>query len=325
VDTCVAANCQNNAAPDDTPCVDADLCNGEESCQGGVCTAGTTLDCDDSDVCTTDSCDASEGCQHEDIIPCTGDFDGDGVDDGADECTTLDWNDPPFTPPSSATDQNPARSTIILKDLNVPSSTDIISKGFFNPVDDPNTPVIQPHVDGVHVRLENAGAVLLDVSIPGDAGVPGGEYAKGSRVCGDRSDGWKFLDRSSTGGVKVWKYLNRSGLIPAPGDTLGSCTGDAKGIVLILVKYVPARGSYQYMVKTKDHPLENTCETPPLTGMKFDLALGAQPIPGTASRQAIAGQCAESVFSAPPVGPAKPLCKRAPSTGPLKKIICKGL
>jgi hypothetical protein len=94
---------------------------------------------------------------------------------------------------------------------------------------------------------------------------------------------------------------------------------------LILVKYVPARGSYQYMVKTKDHPLENTCETPPLTGMKFDLALGAQPIPGTASRQAIAGQCAESVFSAPPVGPAKPLCKRAPSTGPLKKIICKGL
>lgn len=42
-----------------TPCADAILCNGTETCDGqGTCTPGVTLPTDDGDPCTIDSCDA---------------------------------------------------------------------------------------------------------------------------------------------------------------------------------------------------------------------------------------------------------------------------
>jgi hypothetical protein len=64
-DSCAPAlGCQNLPAPDGTTCTDATVCNGDETCQGGACTAGTPLDCDDGDPCTIDTCDASAGCQH---------------------------------------------------------------------------------------------------------------------------------------------------------------------------------------------------------------------------------------------------------------------
>lgn len=45
-------------------CDDGDPCNGLELCDeaSGVCESGDPLDCDDSDACTTDSCNG--GCQH---------------------------------------------------------------------------------------------------------------------------------------------------------------------------------------------------------------------------------------------------------------------
>ncbi|MBW1873587.1 MAG: hypothetical protein JRJ19_16085, partial [Deltaproteobacteria bacterium] len=49
-------------ASDSTPCPDADLCNGEETCQSGACQAGTQLACDDGNVCTADSCEPASGC-----------------------------------------------------------------------------------------------------------------------------------------------------------------------------------------------------------------------------------------------------------------------
>lgn len=63
-DTCdPAAGCMHPA--DDTNiCSDEDACNGEETCQSGVCVAGTPPDCDDGDVCTHDTCDTVAGCQH---------------------------------------------------------------------------------------------------------------------------------------------------------------------------------------------------------------------------------------------------------------------
>jgi hypothetical protein len=49
----------------DTPCADATVCNGDETCDGiGNCRAGTPLDCDDGDDCTLDSCDPGLGCQN---------------------------------------------------------------------------------------------------------------------------------------------------------------------------------------------------------------------------------------------------------------------
>jgi hypothetical protein len=40
------------------------VCNGLEICQGGTCTPGTPLDCEDGDPCTIESCDPVLGCQH---------------------------------------------------------------------------------------------------------------------------------------------------------------------------------------------------------------------------------------------------------------------
>lgn len=47
-------------------CTDGDLCNGIETCnpETGRCQIGSALDCDDDDACTSDSCDASDGCAH---------------------------------------------------------------------------------------------------------------------------------------------------------------------------------------------------------------------------------------------------------------------
>src|SRR5439155_16816632 len=53
-------------------CDDGDVCNGGETCEPttGECVAGTPLDCDDSVVCTHDTCDPQAGCQHDSIPGC---------------------------------------------------------------------------------------------------------------------------------------------------------------------------------------------------------------------------------------------------------------
>ena len=58
------------AAVDGAACDDADLCNGRETCRGGTCGSGTTLDCDDNDACTADTCAAATGCAHTVIAGC---------------------------------------------------------------------------------------------------------------------------------------------------------------------------------------------------------------------------------------------------------------
>ncbi len=52
------------AVADGTPCLDADLCDGSEACQAGVCTAGTPLAVDDGNPCTADLCDPIAGVTH---------------------------------------------------------------------------------------------------------------------------------------------------------------------------------------------------------------------------------------------------------------------
>jgi cysteine-rich repeat protein len=48
----------------DADCQDNTVCNGTETCVNHVCQAGTALDCNDQNVCTDDSCDPANGCQH---------------------------------------------------------------------------------------------------------------------------------------------------------------------------------------------------------------------------------------------------------------------
>jgi len=45
-------------------CDDATVCNGHEVCGGGTCNPGTPPNCDDGNICTTDSCDPATGCVH---------------------------------------------------------------------------------------------------------------------------------------------------------------------------------------------------------------------------------------------------------------------
>jgi hypothetical protein len=50
---------------DGTPCSDDDICNGVEECLGGECLKATpTVDCNDQNECTLDTCDALAGCAH---------------------------------------------------------------------------------------------------------------------------------------------------------------------------------------------------------------------------------------------------------------------
>lgn len=59
-------------------CDDGNVCNGSETCVGGSCQAGTPLNCNDGNACTTDSCNTSTGCVNtpincDDGDPCTAD------------------------------------------------------------------------------------------------------------------------------------------------------------------------------------------------------------------------------------------------------------
>jgi hypothetical protein len=65
----------------DEECLDTNVCNGAETCSAGICQPGTPLSCDDGDACTTDSCDAADGCEHA-VVSCD-----DGVACTADSCS----------------------------------------------------------------------------------------------------------------------------------------------------------------------------------------------------------------------------------------------
>ncbi len=67
--------------PNSDPCDDGDACTTGDTCMGTVCTPTGTLTCDDSNICTDDSCNSATGCVFtNNSVAC---------DDG-DACTTGD-------------------------------------------------------------------------------------------------------------------------------------------------------------------------------------------------------------------------------------------
>src|SRR5439155_646193 len=57
----------NNTAP----CSDANACTTNDTCSGGTCVGGPPPNCDDHNVCTTDSCNPASGCAHmNNTLPC---------------------------------------------------------------------------------------------------------------------------------------------------------------------------------------------------------------------------------------------------------------
>lgn len=72
--------CSVAPKPDGTGCEDGDACTVEDSCNGGHC-EGSSLTCNDGNLCTDDACDPVEGCKYTgNTAPC---------DDG-DLCTVAD-------------------------------------------------------------------------------------------------------------------------------------------------------------------------------------------------------------------------------------------
>ncbi len=61
--SCVSGECRA-VCKDDTDCDDNDVCTGKEICNPTTktCQSGTPLDCDDTNDCTTNECDAVKGC-----------------------------------------------------------------------------------------------------------------------------------------------------------------------------------------------------------------------------------------------------------------------
>jgi hypothetical protein len=63
VDSCDETSNTCTNTPDDASCDDGDVCSGTETCDpNNDCQTGTALDCDDQELCTTDSCDSVTGC-----------------------------------------------------------------------------------------------------------------------------------------------------------------------------------------------------------------------------------------------------------------------
>ncbi len=79
-----ASGCVNTHLLDGSNCSDGDTCNGIETCRSGTCASGTQLTCDDSNSCTTDSCDPSTGCHNVGLPGCCS-IDADCADSSA--CT----------------------------------------------------------------------------------------------------------------------------------------------------------------------------------------------------------------------------------------------
>lgn len=61
-DACNEATDACAAPPNDALCSDSSVCNGAETCGPSGCLAGTPLNCNDGNACTTDSCNAATGC-----------------------------------------------------------------------------------------------------------------------------------------------------------------------------------------------------------------------------------------------------------------------
>jgi len=235
------------------------------------------------------------------------DQDADFVADDADVCTT--WSS--ISPPSNPPDQNPVRLRLSIKRLDLSAGEQrLITKGYFHPssVD----PVIDPSVNGIHVRLAGAAGVIYEADIPG--GLVGGS------ACGAK-DGWKVSTSSST---TKWTYTNKSGGLP---DGAGGCTaGGAAGIARVLVsdRTATATQAFQFKVVAKDASVAGP--SLPLTKLQLDLVLGAAGVTGAAPPQAMTGQCAEFLVEGDPVpdGGTRPYCRVTPATGAVATIKCAG-
>jgi hypothetical protein len=75
-DTMYFHSCYTVPSGEGSVCGSGDICTGVGTCISGACVTGSAMDCDDSEPCTTDTCNPTEGCVH------TGLPEGTSCDDG---------------------------------------------------------------------------------------------------------------------------------------------------------------------------------------------------------------------------------------------------
>jgi hypothetical protein len=63
-EACASGTCGGGSPNDGIACSDGNACTVTDLCAGGSCLPGATLDCNDNNVCTNDSCNTVTGCGH---------------------------------------------------------------------------------------------------------------------------------------------------------------------------------------------------------------------------------------------------------------------
>jgi len=68
-ETCDPATLACSHTNNSNPCSDGNPCTTGDVCSNGTCQSGQVLNCDDSNACTSDACNAIGNCSHTDITP----------------------------------------------------------------------------------------------------------------------------------------------------------------------------------------------------------------------------------------------------------------
>jgi hypothetical protein len=234
----------------------------------------------------------------------TGDADGDGVPDTADVCTQRG--------PGQSVTKSKVKAKNIQLDLGLQA---VVWKGSFVPAG-PVSPLAL-ETKGVHLRLDDQACVVGPGGpyAPFDVDIPPGLLG-GPSVCDPRHDGW--IVKKGT-----WMYKNRSRFLDP------ACSISAQGITKVLVKDLRARGGgVKFAVTASLVPyaaLSSGLLDHAPCRLQGDIVLAAAPAPGTASAEAMAGVCGESVWDAP-VSTAKPppFCVLKPDAANPTKETCTG-
>jgi hypothetical protein len=267
------SGCVNDAAgANGNVCTPPDACTALAACQAGLCEPQASVDCDDLNDCTVDSCDLVDGCVNDLIPGCVS------------ACDLV------------APTQVPGRIKLLLDDMDEAPGAQgvfVMARSFFPATEDP---AVAPHLHGIQMRVRQGNDLVYEVNIPGGLQVPGGEYMSGSTtpVCGNSKEGWQEFVLPNN--KRIWRYTNLTGRIPQPGDVEGTCTGDALGVKRIFVTFLNPDVGYKFIVRTKGHALVNPL-TSPLDDLGFAFAFGAQVDPLQPSDQATSGQCATADFT----------------------------
>jgi len=187
-------------------------CDPEETCNeaGAACPADVGEPDSDGD----EVCDSADACPDQ-SDPAQADGDADGLGDACDPCTNIV---PVFA----------SRSKIRIQGLDTPPGDDrFVFKG---KISVPTTPPINPAANGIRLLLDDAGANVLDVVVPG-----GPEWKTGRS-----GNSWRYRSPGGPGGVVKIRVRR---LAAKPGTLKFRVVGRA-GTLAVTRARIPVKGTF---------------------------------------------------------------------------------